>query len=110
MLLIIFEYIDNIEMIRLKCGQILENVEGEETFGPHYATKNVNYLLVMALCPSNCYASSATVQGMGIHPSASPICESAIIDKAMPPYGGVIAINIFQGLKSYPLSNKGRKK
>ena len=44
------------------------------------------------------------IYGIGIHPEESSICRSAIIDKAVPPCGGLIGIGVAHGLTSYDAS------
>ena len=41
------------------------------------------------------------IYGVAIHPDASPICASAIIDRSMPTVGGIIGVGIFKGLENY---------
>lgn len=60
---------------------------------------------VLARCPAGCHLSQGQVFGTGIHPENSPICLSAMIDRAMSEYGGIISISIFPGLEKY-LINK----
>ena len=45
--------------------------------------------------------NSSTVHGLAIHPDASSICVSAIIDKSIPTAGGIIGMGIFKGLDNY---------
>jgi LCCL domain/Scavenger receptor cysteine-rich domain len=60
---------------------------------------------ILARCPANCHRSQGQVYGTGIHPDNSPICLSALVDKAVSEYGGIISISIFPGLEKY-LVNK----
>jgi hypothetical protein len=57
--------------------------------------------MVLAECPADCMSNQVKVIGLGIHPEDSPICITAIVDRAMSFYGGIIAISIFNGLPSY---------
>ena len=91
------EYIKS-KAIKLSCTDKLKD---NENFGPNYMTKNVNYDVFYAKCPSNCMKNPERAIGMGIHPENSPICINAIVDRAMSFYGGLIAISIFQGMPSY---------
>lgn len=58
---------------------------------------------VLARCPSNCHLTSEDVYGLSIHPDASPICLSALVDNAISYYGGIISISILAGLNNYPV-------
>jgi hypothetical protein len=85
-------------VIKLGCTDILKD---NENFGPTYVTANVNYMMFLAECPSDCMRVQVRAIGMGIHPEESPICINALIDKAISFYGGIISVNIFRGLASY---------
>lgn len=102
-------YDEKKKIVNLKCNQILENTN-IPIFGPDYPTKRIEYMSVLARCPANCYDLNATVYGVGIHPKKSPICLSAIVDKAMSLYGGIIQISILPGLDSYKLPQNCPKK
>jgi len=52
-----------------------------------------NYEMKFVKCPTLCWKSMAKVTGLGIHPQKTPICAAAIVDNAMPFYGGVVAIS-----------------
>lgn len=80
-----------------------------DTFGPNYPTPNINYINVLARCPSNCHSAQGQVYGLGIHPDISPICLSALADKAISEYGGIISISIFPGLEKYIILDKNAK-
>ena len=84
------------------CNDVLK---GNENFGPSYNNANnyVNYENFIAECPSGCieHQSSQYVFGLSIHPEESPICLSAITDRAMSFYGGIISISIYKGLDTY---------
>ena len=89
-------------IIKLSCNDVLK---GNENFGPSYNNANnyVNYENFIAECPSGCieHQSSQYVFGLSIHPEESPICLSAITDRAMSFYGGIISISIYKGLDTY---------
>ena len=98
----LLDYIDTNLIIDLKCEQKLINPNPSSLiFGQDYPTKNVNYMNVLARCPSDCHKSSVTVYGLGIHPESSPICLSALVDKSISIYGGIISISIFPGLQKF---------
>ena len=78
-------------------------------FGSTYPTSKINYINVLARCPSNCHNVEGTVYGKGIHPDNSPICLSALIDRAVSEYGGIISISIFPGLEKYLILDKNNK-
>lgn len=96
---------DLTKIIALSCTQVLENTE-KLLFGPDFPTKKAEYVRVIAKCPHNCHREAGTVFGLSIHPKKSPICLSAIVDKAMPPYGGLISISIFSGLDEYKVPKR----
>ena len=85
-------------LIQLSCNDKLKD---NDNFGPNYVTNHVNYAVFYAKCPSNCMQLQERGIGIGIHPEDSPICINAIVDRAMPFYGGTIAISVFAGLPSY---------
>lgn len=98
-------YLNDIEkknIINLRCDQLLENTE-DANFGNDYPTSNVGYNMVLAKCPFNCADVEGVVYGVGIHPTKSPICQSAIVDKAVSIYGGIISINVFSGMDKYEI-------
>jgi len=64
---------------------------------------------VLAKCPANCHSIQGQVYGLGIHPDISPICLSALADKAISEYGGIISISIFPGLEKYIILDKNAK-
>ena len=104
----LLNYSDLKKIINLKCDQRLINPSPSQIiFGPDYPTRKVNYLNVLAKCPSNCHLTKEKVYGLGIHPDMSPICLSALADNAMSLYGGIISISIIPGLDEYPV--KGLK-
>ena len=105
----LINYNEKKNIINLKCDQVLKNTE-INLFGPDYPTKKVGYMRVLARCPSNCSELNETVFGVGIHPTSSPICMSALVDKAISPYGGIISISILPGLDQYKLPNNFPKK
>ncbi len=80
-----------------------------DTFGPNYPTPNINYINVLAKCPADCHAAQGQVYGLGIHPDISPICLSALADKAISEYGGIISISIFPGLEKFVVLEKNTK-
>ena len=92
----------------MDCLQTLSNPDSSSNlFGPNYPTTNINYMNILARCPSNCHKIQGTVYGKGIHPDISPICLSALVDRAVSEYGGIISISIFPGLEKYViLDNK----
>jgi hypothetical protein len=77
-----------------------------DTFGPNYPTSNIEYIKVIARCPSNCHATQGQIYGLGIHPDISPICLSALADRAISEYGGIISISIFPGLDKYVIKDE----
>jgi hypothetical protein len=81
-------------------------MKDNNSFGPSMATSNVNYMMILAECPSDCMRAQVRAVGIGIHPEESPICINAIVDRAMSFYGGVIAVSIFKGLPSYTGAKK----
>lgn len=60
---------------------------------------------ILARCPANCHKTQGQVYGTGIHPESSPICLSALVDRAMSDYGGIIQISIYPGLEKYLINN-----
>jgi len=60
---------------------------------------------ILAKCPSSCHKTQGQIYGTGIHPEHSPICLSALVDRAISEYGGIIQISIYPGLEKY-LINK----
>lgn len=89
---------DQQRIIKLSCTDYLKD---NENFGPSYGTSNVNYLMFLVSCPHDCMREPQKTIGLSIHPEESPICISAIVDRAMSYYGGIISVNIFKGLPSY---------
>lgn len=65
---------------------------------------------VLAKCPADCHKVTGTVYGRGIHPDVSPICLSALIDRAVSEYGGIISISIFPALEKYVAPSKKDRK
>ena len=63
---------------------------------------------ILARCPANCHKTQGQVYGSGIHPENSPICLSALVDRAISEYGGIFQISIFPGFEKY-LINKTQK-
>ena len=96
---------EKVKVLSLTCTQVLENTD-KNLFGPEYPTQKCEYFNILAKCPSNCHKETGTVFGVSIHPKNSPICLSAIVDKAMPQYGGLISISIFSGLDEYKVPSK----
>lgn len=91
-------------MINLTCNQKLLNPSEEnQIFGPDFAGGNVNFFSILARCPHNCDKYTDPVYGVGEHPDITPICLAAMIDKAMPAYGGILAINVFPALTKYAI-------
>lgn len=91
------------KIIKLTCKQKLINTGDEMLFGPDFPTQKVNYLNVLASCPANCHKESDTVLGVGVHPENSSICLSAIVDRAISLYGGIISISVVSGMNEYPI-------
>jgi hypothetical protein len=103
----LIESVEKKNIIDLTCDHLLMNPSSDKIlFGPDYPTRNINYIRILARCPSNCHKVPGTVFGLGIHPDKSPICLSALVDKAISYYGGIISISIFPGLDSYNLPSK----
>lgn len=96
----VISYIEKKKILNLTCDTKLENTN-TMFFGPDFPTKSCEFMTVLARCPSYCYKQSGTVYGIGIHPQQSPICLSAMIDKATSLYGGVVSISITPGLDGY---------
>ena len=87
------------KLLELGCE---DKVKDNEEFGPKYASSQVNYEHVIAKCPNNCWKPGSTpVFGSGIHPEESSICRSAIADRSMPAFGGLIGIGVMPGLSTY---------
>ncbi len=89
---------DQDKVIKLSCTEVLKD---NESFGPTYMTSNVNYMMFYAECPADCNRIQQRAIGMGIHPEEAAICLSALVDRAISFYGGIISVNIFKGLSSY---------
>ena len=93
--------VDMQSIIKLSCYDVLKD---NDNFGPIYYN-NVNYENYLIECPFNCLSTAnafvPVVYGIGIHPEESPICLSAIIDNASSLYGGIISLNVQNGLLSY---------
>ena len=89
---------DQQKVIQLGCKDTLK---GNDNFGPSYVTSNVNYMMFLVECRSDCIREKVRAVGMGIHPEESPICINALVDRAVSFYGGIIAISVFMGLPSY---------
>ena len=83
-----------------------ETILDNENFGPKYSKSFVNYSQFVVKCPSNCLKTQQRAVGLGIHPEDSPVCINAIIDRAIPVYGGKIILSIHNGLKSYTGNKK----
>lgn len=91
-------------IINLSCDSIVKN---NEDFGPKYANRKGNFMMIMAICPPGCHKTGESlVFGQGIHPQESSICKSAIIDNAMPLIGGVIGVGVVSGLEYYERANR----
>lgn len=99
---------EKVKVLSLTCTQVLENTD-KKLFGPDYTGKKCEYYNVLAKCPSNCHKETGTVFGVSIHPKNSPICLSAIVDKAIPEYGGLISISTFPGLDEYKVPHRIQK-
>jgi len=98
----LLSYDDFKSIVDLKCDQKLFNPSPSKIlFGPDYPTSKVNYMSVLARCPSDCHLNTEEVYGLSIHPDASPICLSALVDNAVSFYGGIISISILAGLNNY---------
>lgn len=87
---------------------------------PSYSS-TPNYSLHLVTCPPQCLMPSSIVYGLAVHPDASMICASSIVDKStnryklaiisaflsvliylgMPLVGGVVGIGVFKGLEGY---------
>ncbi len=86
-------------VVKLSCTDQLKH---HEEFGPSFVSSNVNYVNVLAECPSGCLRdTSIRAIGIGIHPEEAVICTSAIVDRAVSFYGGVISVSIYSGIDSY---------
>lgn len=85
----------------MTCEQTLTNTNDKQIFGPDYPTKKLNYMNLLARCPSTCHSLTKVSYGVSIHPDVSPICLSAIVDGAISIFGGIISISIFPGLQIY---------
>jgi len=48
--------------------------------------------MVLVSCPNGCLQQTQNVYGVGIHPDASGICASAIVDRSCPVTGGIVAV------------------
>ncbi len=63
--------------------------------------------MVLVSCPNGCLQQTQNVYGVGIHPDASGICASAIVDRSSPVTGGIIAVGnhffVFGNLRIYCL-------
>eukprot|EP00340_Litonotus_pictus_P002490 CAMPEP_0170519088 /NCGR_PEP_ID=MMETSP0209-20121228/4623_1 /TAXON_ID=665100 ORGANISM="Litonotus pictus, Strain P1" /NCGR_SAMPLE_ID=MMETSP0209 /ASSEMBLY_ACC=CAM_ASM_000301 /LENGTH=1885 /DNA_ID=CAMNT_0010804883 /DNA_START=79 /DNA_END=5736 /DNA_ORIENTATION=- len=95
---------DRKNIINLKCDEKLQNpTEEDKKFGPAFPEGNAGFSTILAKCPHNCDQSTDPVYGVGIHPDISPVCTSAMVDKAIPPSGGIFAISTFPALTKYPL-------
>ena len=107
----LMNYEDYSKIIKLKCDQTLINPSPSKIlFGPDYPTRNVNYMNILASCPSNCHLKNEKVFGLAIHPDVSPICLSALVDNAISYYGGIISISILPGLDQYNVPKETGKK
>ena len=74
--------------MQLTCSDIvLDNPK----FGPQFSQKP-NYQMVLVSCPNGCLQQTQNVYGVGIHPDASGICASAIVDRSCPVTGGIVAV------------------
>jgi hypothetical protein len=95
---------DNKKVIDLTCDQTLvDDNPDKQIFGAEFPTNRLNYFELLVKCPSDCLniALANNVYGLGIHPRESPICLSAIADRSVSMYGGIVAIGVYPGLKSY---------
>jgi hypothetical protein len=98
------------EIVELSCEQKMVNTEASiDTFGANYPTANFDYTNILARCPSNCHLVQGQVYGLGIHPDISPICLSALTDRAISEYGGIVSISIFPGLEKYVIKEENSK-
>ena len=93
-------YNEKSKIINLTCEQRLENTN-VVMFGPDYPTKSCEFMNVLVRCPHFCSKQNGTVYGIGSHPTSSPICLSALVDKAMSLFGGIISISITPGKDQY---------
>lgn len=89
------------KMISMSCTEKLNN--DLRNFGPDFAGGKVNFESILVKCPVGCDKYSDSVYGVGIHPNSTPVCLAALVDKAMPPAGGLIAVNIYPALSKYDL-------
>lgn len=89
---------DKLKVANISCVDVLKD---NQYFGPRYVTNYVNYSMYLVKCPSNCLKYKTRVYGLGIHPEESPICISAIIDRAVSFYGGIIGVNVLSGIAAY---------
>lgn len=99
--------LSNIEtknMIELSCEDKLKE---NENFGPKFPGREVNFETYIGICPKDCWKPGSTpIFGTGIHSDEASICRSAIVDRSMPFFGGIIGIGVSHGLKSYQASAK----
>ncbi|MCQ2816211.1 MAG: hypothetical protein MJ252_02985 [archaeon] len=95
---------DKSRIITLTCEQTLKNPSADELiFGPDYVDGKGNYMNFLARCPADCHKAESSIEGLGLHPESSSICLSAMVDKAMSYYGGIISISIFPAVSQYPI-------
>lgn len=92
-------YADRKIIIDLDCNDAIS--AEDKRFGYKFSSQNCGYMAVLARCPATCHKSRGIVLGVGLHPMESPICLSAIVDRAVSAYGGVFQINVFYGLNHY---------
>ena len=104
------EFNEKSKIIKLMCDDTLEESADSNKFGPKYPTKKIETMSVLVRCPSHCSEQNSIVLGVGLHPTKSPICISAIVDNAMSLYGGIMQLTITSGLKAYTLPENFPKK
>jgi len=75
---------------------------GAEVFADYadYQEDGFNYEMKMVKCPADCN-NNAIIIGLGQHPQSTPVCAAAIVDGAMPVYGGIVAVNKYNGAQGF---------
>lgn len=90
------------QIIELTCEQNLMNPSSEnQMWGADYAGGNANFGTRLVKCPLNCDKLTAPVFGVGIHPAKTNVCLAGIVDKAISPYGGLMAVNMYPAVMKY---------
>ena len=74
---------------------------GNSNFGSQFKSDKINIKSFIAQCPTGCAKVGSAIFGVGLHPEETSICRAAIVDRAMPIFGGIIGLTIMHGATKY---------